>query len=162
MKRVSLLVEAAAVLARRARDVRVVVVGDGPLRGALESQIQALGVGDVVTLAGMQSRDRVRALQQTATASLLVSSWEGMPVSLLEAMACGCPVVGTDVPGIRDLIEHGRTGLLAASAAEAIADACQRVLDDPALAARLGAAARETVVERDSTRSHGVGPCVSV
>ena len=136
VKRVSLLVEAAAVLARRAPDVRVVVVGDGSLRSALESQIQALGLGDVVTLAGMQSRDRVRVLQQIATASLLVSSWEGMPVSLLEAMACGCPVVGTDVPGIRDLVEHGRTGMLAASTAEAIADACQRLLDDPALAAR--------------------------
>lgn len=151
VKRVSLLVEAAAVLAiRRGRGVRVVVVGDGQLRGALESQIQALGVGDMVTLVGAQQRDRVRALQRTATVSLLTSRSEGMPVSLLEAMACGCPVVGTDVPGIRDLVEHGRTGLLADSAAEAIASACQRLLDDPALAARLGAAARETMVERHS------------
>jgi glycosyltransferase involved in cell wall biosynthesis len=151
VKRMALLIEAAALLARqRPARLRLVVVGEGPLRPALEAQIRALGAGDVVHLAGALPRDDVRSLLRTATACVLTSSWEGMPVSLLEAMACGCPVIGTDVPGIRALVDDGRTGLLATGTAEAVAAACGRVLDDDGLRGRLGLAARAEVEQRFS------------
>lgn len=74
---------------------------------------------------------------------VLSTRWEGMPLALVEAMAAGCACVGTDVVGVREVIDPDHTGLLVPPAdANALADAIQRVLLDPALAERLGAAAR--------------------
>lgn len=74
---------------------------------------------------------------------VLSTRWEGMPLALVEAMAAGCACVGTDVVGVREVIDPDHTGLLVPPAdASALADAIQRVLLDPALAERLGAAAR--------------------
>jgi len=74
---------------------------------------------------------------------VLSTRWEGMPLALVEAMAAGCACVATDVVGVREVIDQGRTGLLVPPGdATALADALQQVLLDPAMAARLGAAAR--------------------
>lgn len=151
VKRLDLLIEAMAELkSARGPDFEMVLVGEGGLRHDLERQVHGLGLDDVVTFAGSVPRDRVRSLQRQARLSVLTSSSEGSPVSLLEAMACGRPVIGTDVPGIRDVIEHERTGLLAASDPRGIAAACARLLDDSEFATRLGRIAREVVVERYS------------
>lgn len=150
VKRLPLLIDAMAALRDSGRPFAMTLVGDGSLRRDVERHIARLGLGDLVRLAGLLPRDEVRRLQQTARAAVLTSAWEGMPVSVLEAMACGCPVVGTDVPGIRDLVTHERTGLLAPGEPAAIAAACARVLDDEPLAMRLAAAARTVVVERHS------------
>ncbi len=150
VKRLPLLIEAMAALRDTGRRFTLRLVGDGPIRRDLEARIDRLRLRDAVRLTGAQPRDEIRRLQQTARATLLTSSWEGMPVSLLEAMACGCPVIGTDVPGIRDLVQHEHTGLLAQSEPAAIAAACARVLDDDALAARLGTSARAVVTARHS------------
>ena len=122
------------------------VVGDGPDRGALEAQAAAAGIADRVTFAGWVPRERMGEHFLAAAAFVLPSHIEGMPNALLEAMAYGLPVVATDVPGNRDLIEHGCTGLLVepASAAE-LAPAIERVVGDAALRASLGAAARAYV-----------------
>lgn len=150
VKRLPLLLDAVAMLAGEGRNVKVQIVGDGSLRSDLEARRDALGLHDVVTFAGALPRGAVRDLLQSATVSALTSNWEGMPVSLLEAMACECPVVGTDVPGIRDLIDDDHTGLLAASAPASLAEAVSRVLDDPGLARRLGQSARRAVTARYS------------
>jgi glycosyltransferase involved in cell wall biosynthesis len=122
------------------------VVGDGPDRVALEAQAAAAGIADRVTFAGWVPRERMGEHFLAAAAFVLPSHIEGMPNAMLEAMAHGLPVVATDVPGNRDLVEHGRTGLLVPPAsAEALAAAIERVIGDAGLRARLGAAAREHV-----------------
>jgi glycosyltransferase involved in cell wall biosynthesis len=150
VKRLPLLIDAMAALRDSGRHFTMTLVGDGPLRPNLEHRVERLGLGGLVRLAGQLPRDEVRRLQQTARAAVITSAWEGMPVSVLEAMACGCPVVGTDVPGIRDLVTHERTGLLVPAEPEAIAAACARLLDAAPRAARRAAAARDVVVERYS------------
>ncbi|QTD47494.1 glycosyltransferase [Ottowia testudinis] len=75
---------------------------------------------------------------------VLSTHWEGMPLALVEAMAAGCACIGTDVLGVREVIEHGRTGLLVPPEdAPALAAALQRLLHDAALAEQLGQAARQ-------------------
>ncbi|ART50518.1 glycosyl transferase [Acidovorax carolinensis] len=74
---------------------------------------------------------------------VLSTRWEGMPLALVEAMAAGCACIGTDVVGVREVIDQGRTGLLVSPGdTDALADALQRLLQDASLAERLGAAAR--------------------
>lgn len=150
VKRLDLIVAAASVLRDRHPEARMLLVGDGPLRSALEAQVAALGVQHVVTFAGALGPDRVRELLRDAAGCLLTSAWEGMPVSLLEAMACGCPVIGTAVPGIRDVVDHEDTGLLCPPDAEAIAAACGRLLDAPETADQLRTRARARVAGRYS------------
>lgn len=146
VKRPDLLVDAAGVLAQtHGPRLRVLLAGEGPLRLTLERQIVARGLTGRVVLAGATSRAQTRDLMRAASICVLTSRWEGMPVSLLEAMACECPVVATDVPGIRDLVTHQVEGLLVASTADAIAAACARLLDDSALGSRLGSAGRRLV-----------------
>lgn len=85
----------------------------------------------------------------TAQIAVLPSYREGLPLSLLEAAACGRPMVATDVPGCREVVEHEKTGLLVPPRDPvALADAIARLADDPELRARLGRAARERVLER--------------
>ena len=90
--------------------------------------------------------NRELAVQFARSAMYLQPSlWEGHPKALIEAMACGRPVIGGDAPGIREVIEHEVTGLLCATTPAAIRDAVSRLRHDPALAARLGAGARRYV-----------------
>jgi len=79
---------------------------------------------------------------------VLPSQYEGTPKALLEAMACGLAVVGTNVPGIRELIQDGVNGLLCEPDVKAISEAIARLLNDAELRARLGRAARRFVEER--------------
>src|SRR3546814_17832635 len=81
---------------------------------------------------------------------VLPSSYEGHPKTLLEAMACGAAVIGTDVPGIREVIEDGRTGLLCAPTAAALRDAIERLLSDEPLRRRLGGNARQQIQMTES------------
>jgi glycosyltransferase involved in cell wall biosynthesis len=75
---------------------------------------------------------------------VLSTHWEGMPLALVEAMAAGCACVASDVDGVQGVIEHEVTGLLVPeSDAPALADALARLLTEPGLAERLGAAARQ-------------------
>jgi glycosyltransferase involved in cell wall biosynthesis len=122
------------------------VVGDGPDREALQTQAKAAGIAGRVTFSGWVARERIGDHFRAAAAFALPSHIEGMPNALLEAMAHALPVVATDVPGSRDLVEHERTGLLVpAASADALARALERLIGDPALRVRLGAAARAHV-----------------
>jgi glycosyltransferase involved in cell wall biosynthesis len=81
---------------------------------------------------------------------VLPSKWEGMPKALVEAMACGLPVIGTDVPGIRDLIDHGRNGYLCEPGERGIRSAIASLIEDPQVGARLGQEARKFAASRFS------------
>jgi glycosyltransferase involved in cell wall biosynthesis len=81
---------------------------------------------------------------------ILPSFYEGHPKALIEAMACGLPVIGADSPGIRELIRHGETGYLCGTEPESIREAIQDLLDSPTLSAQMGHHARQFVIENYS------------
>ena len=125
----------------RADSFEAVVVGEGPDRGPLEREIESLGLGGSVRLAG-ERRD-VPDLLAAADVFVLPSSSEGMPVSVLEAMAAGLPVVASRVGGVPEEVVDGETGLLVRPGdAAALAAALDSLLGDANVRRRLGAAGR--------------------
>ncbi len=126
-------------------DAELVVVGSGRLRGDLEREARQRGVA--ARFLGNVPHRQLPGILNSSSLFVLPSHYEGHPKALLEAMACGRACVGTDVPGTRELIRHGETGLLCGTSADQIRSATRSLLDDRALAATLGARARESVVE---------------
>lgn len=122
----------------------LLLAGDGALRGSLTAQASALGIAERVHFLGMR-RD-VPSLMKIAEAFVFPSRTEGLPNAILEAFACGCPVVTTDAPGCRDLVIAGATGLGTRVGDEAgLAEAVIRIMSDKSLASFLAAAARHEV-----------------
>jgi len=129
---------------RRTREATLLLVGEGPYRPTVERLIAEQGLGPCVKLLGR--RTDVPSLLKMADAFLFCSRTEGLPNSLLEAMAAGLPVVATDVPGCRDVIIEGKTGLLArAGSATEIERRLAQVLGNRRLAANLGRQAQAWV-----------------
>ena len=122
-------------------EAKLTIAGSGPCRGALEGLCRDLGLSTSVTFTGRLDNAQVAELYRAADLLLNASRVDNMPVSLLEAMASGVPIVTTNVGGIPYLVEDGRTALLVPSADPvAMADAALRVLGNPELAERLRAA----------------------
>jgi glycosyltransferase involved in cell wall biosynthesis len=146
------LIAAIGALRAAGRAAALAVVGDGPLRAALAESAERLGVASHVELLG--DRADVRDVLAALDVFVLPSRTEGMSNALLEAMATGLPVVATAVGGTPEVIADGSSGLLVpVDDPAAMAAAIVRVLDDPSLAGRLGAAARQTVEERYGAKS---------
>jgi glycosyltransferase involved in cell wall biosynthesis len=128
-------------------DVRLKIVGKGPLRGKLTEMVRERGIEDRVEFLGHVDRDRLVSLYQQATVHVVPSHYEGLPTVLLEAMACGRPVVATAVSGSLDVLVDDANGVLVPPRSpEAMAIALNELLDDPDRQERLGRAARETVL----------------
>ncbi len=127
--------------------VHLAVIGDGELRPALEASVRAAGLGDRVHFTGW--RYDLAATLPDLDVVALTSRNEGTPVALIEALATGGAVVATDVGGVRSVVVHDETGLLApAGNPGAVADALRQLLADPERRARLGAAGRRHVRDR--------------
>lgn len=149
VKRQDVLIRAFVELRRHHPAARLLVVGDGPDRPALEALAREIGLSDAVAFAGQRSRPE--PLFRLFSVFALTSRSEGMPVALLEAWAAGVPAVCTAVGGLPELIADGRTGFLVPpDDPSAVAAALDRVLTDPAVAAELGTAGRREVRERYS------------
>jgi glycosyltransferase involved in cell wall biosynthesis len=147
------LLDAAALVARAKPGVHWILVGDGELRSELEAQARRLGLASCVHFTG--SRDDVADVLALADVFVLPSESEGFGRVLVEAMAMGRPVVATNIGGIPDVVLDGMTGLLVERAAPAaLADAVRALLDDPARAARLGAAGRARAESTFSLGAH--------
>jgi glycosyltransferase involved in cell wall biosynthesis len=145
------LLDAMALLAGQVGDVRLLLVGDGELRPALEEQAASLGLGERVIFAGARPdvERTLRAMDVFAMSSL----WEGLPTVVMEAMAAGVPVVATDIPGNNDLVRHGETGwLVAVSDARAMAERLRLALED-AQRSVVAERARSDVAEHYSMRA---------
>lgn len=146
------LVEAARVLEDRSVPFEVTIIGGGPGRELLEERIAALDVGDRVKLLGPMPQEKLLPLLEEADCFVLPcvtaedGDKDGIPVSLMEAMAFGIPCVSTSLSGIPELIAHEDEGLLVPEKdAGALADALERLARDPALRERLGVAGRKKV-----------------
>lgn len=146
------LIDALAELAAKGVDFRCRVVGGGGMREELEARIGTAGLAGKVELLGARTHEEVK--EEYAKADLFVQSSvvvaggdrDGVPNSVLEAMATGLGVVGTDVAGIPEVILDGETGLVVpAGDRVALAAAIESLLTDTALRARLGGAARRKV-----------------
>lgn len=137
------LIEAVARLRDAGVPLTLRLVGDGPERGVLMETIARLSLGEQVTLVGELPPAAVREELRGADIFCLPSFSEGLPVSIMEAMAAGVPVVTTWIAGIPELAVDGVTALTVPPArADALADALRRLTDDPALAGQLAQAAR--------------------
>lgn len=129
---------------RRQPKARLALIGFGPLEEALESEVRSLGLGDCVRFIGKVPHDEMPGYLAAADVFVLPSivspsgDTEGLGVVLLEALAAGTPVVASRVGGIPDIVKDGETGLLVAEKQpEALAEAILRLLEQPALGARL-------------------------
>lgn len=128
LKRHSLMIEALAQLP----GVELVIVGEGPERAAIEKLARERGVGDRVRLLGRVQQDRLPAIYSAADILLLVSRQEGWPNVLLESMACGTPVIVSDLPGITDIVGAAEAGrILADATPSCLADAAMTLLAAP-------------------------------
>jgi glycosyltransferase involved in cell wall biosynthesis len=145
------LLEAFAAVRCESPDARLLLVGDGPLEDQVRRRVAALGLQDAVTMTGL--RTDVPQLLQAMDVFVSTSLWEGLPRTIIEAMATGLPVVTTPADGVVDVLDDGRTGrLVAAGSPHLIAAAVLELLREPAVAARLGHIAREQVQEFDASR----------
>lgn len=145
-KGLDILVEAFARLAPQHPALRLVVVGDGPLRPGLEARVVALGLGERVAFVGARTAEGVAIAMRGAAVLAMPSLAEGLGLVAAEALACACPVVASDIPGVRDVVRAEETGLLVpAGDAGALADALAQLLADPARAAALAAGGRAHV-----------------
>jgi len=147
-----LLVEATARLRAKGIKLELVLVGDGPLRGEIESAIERHGLDDTVRITGWISSDGVRNELLAARALVLPTFAEGLPVVIMEAMALRRPVLSTFVAGIPELVRAGENGwLFPAGSLHELAAAMEDCLSRPvAEIQRMGDAAYDRVIERHS------------
>jgi glycosyltransferase involved in cell wall biosynthesis len=140
-------VEAFAHVARAHPDARAVIVGDGPMKAGLETRAASLGLAE--RLHWVPFRDEIAPLLVDMDVIVMPSRTEGFPMLLLEAMALARPVVASEVGGIPEVIERGRSGWLCPRAdAAAFGEVVSRVLEHPEARRLVGEQARRTVLER--------------
>jgi glycosyltransferase involved in cell wall biosynthesis len=156
-KGLSDLVQAMVGIVRRHPMARLRIAGHGPLHTKLKALVGQNGLAGQVELLGhVDSRNRLRDLYRDAWALILPSHHESMPTVLLEAMACGTPVISTDVGSVSDVVANGTNGLLIPPRAPGeLARATCLLLSDAGLRNRLGTAARRSVEERFSWEAVG-------
>jgi len=143
----NVLFEAWPAVLREVPDARLVIVGDGPYRDRLDPQVAALGIGATLSFVGR----RVNVTEWLSAFDIFtLPSWgdEGVPQAIMQAMACGLPVVSTPVGGITEAVVADRTGLLVPPRdAHALAEALVRLLRDARLRKVMGAAALQYATE---------------
>jgi glycosyltransferase involved in cell wall biosynthesis len=151
-KGLPLLIEASALLRDRGVDLRVWIVGKGRARPQLEALIRGLKLKGVVELVGPQNQGEVRERYRAAHLYVLPcvvgadGNRDGLPVSIVEALACGLPVISTPVTGIPEAVRHRENGLLVPPGdPRALAAAIEELHRDPLLYARLRENARPSV-----------------
>lgn len=140
-------VRAALALRQRCPEAQMVMVGDGPMRAALQSLAQDLGVADMLHFAGV--RENMPEVYNALDVLVNSSHTEAMPLTLMEAMASGLPVVATRVGGVPDIVAEGETGFLVAPGDAAdIAARTALLLADPALRTHMAVQARQRALEK--------------
>jgi glycosyltransferase involved in cell wall biosynthesis len=136
--------------------VQLVIAGEGPERESLETQSRELGVADRVVFLGALPREQIVELFHAADATILSSSWENFPHTVVEALAVGTPVLAMEVGGVAEVLHDGVNGLVvAAGDTDALTGAVRRFFADDELRARLRAAAAPSVAAYAPERVFG-------
>jgi glycosyltransferase involved in cell wall biosynthesis len=147
-KRIIDVARALAAASAALTGVRGVMCGDGPESDTVSRLLNDLPGGERVKLLGAIDPDEVRREMLTASCVVLLSDYEGLPIALMEGMACGLvPIVTEMRSGISELVRHEVNGLVVPDRGPGFVAAVRRLRDDPALRQRLGAAARRTIEE---------------
>lgn len=133
-------------------NLRLDLIGDGELRQEMEALAEALGIKEKVSFLGAQSN--VSPYLHDADLFLLPSRYEGMPMTLIEAMGTGLPIVATVVGGVPDMLKNGEDGLTVPCEEDAVVNACKALISDEALREKLGRAARKSA-DRFSAQTMG-------
>ncbi len=155
MKGHAYLIEACALLKARGVDFRCLLVGDGPLQSQTEAHVARLGLKEEVLFLGNLPREEIRELWRQADIATLPSmqgrrgDMDGVPVALMEAMACCLPVVCTEISGLPELVAHGISGsVVPPGDANALAEALERLCMNPELRRAMGQEGRR-IVEKE-------------
>jgi len=152
-KGLDVLMAALAALSVRGTEVRLVLVGSGPLDGALRDKARDLGLEEQVCFEGAVGQDDIARYYREADVFCLPSFAEGLPVVLMEAMATGRPVVATRITGIPELVDDGVSGFLVApGSVEQLVGALERLAASRELREQMGLAGRQKVVEAFDAR----------
>ena len=147
VKRIQDLVYAMRIVTKEVPDARLVLVGNGPERHKIERLVDRLDLGKHVDFTGFRSD--ISHLLGCTDVVVLCSETESTPLTLLEGMSCGLPVVATEVGGIPEIVENGVNGyLVPPKHPEAIAEKILELNADPKLRRRLGGAARERILDQ--------------
>jgi colanic acid/amylovoran biosynthesis glycosyltransferase len=150
-KRISDVTRAFCRVVKEIPGTEAVIYGDGPERRAVEEILATDGAGLPVWLGGVVTSDRVQERLLDCQVIVLLSDYEGLPIALMEAMACGCvPVCLRVRSGIPELVEDNVTGLLVNDRGDDFVKAIRRLRDDPILWERLSRAARSFINPRFS------------
>ncbi len=146
VKGVQYLLGAMSIVHQELPEAKLILVGDGEERELLESLTDSLGIRECVEFAGRVPHERVQDYMNLAEVFVLPSLSEGFPVTILEAMACGLPIVATRVGGVPDIIEDGANGyLINTKNPEQIAEALLKLLQDEQLREDISGNNREEV-----------------
>lgn len=153
-KGLNVLLKALPLLRDKWPEIKLVIVGDGPERGRLESLACELGLVDMVTFVGRKSNDETIDYYRKAGVFVMPSivaadgDQEGLGLVSIEAMGCGCPVVASDLAAIQDVVIDRVTGLLfSCGSSQSLAETLECLFVDRELAERLSIAARDYVLQ---------------
>jgi len=145
IKRISLLLKVFKRVARERDDVKLLIVGDGPLKSLI---LEAMKEDSRILYLG--PREDVNMIMAASDVLILPSRSEGVPSVILEAQACGMPVIASRTGGIPDVVKHGRTGLLVdVNDLHGLIRALRRLINNPELRRTMGQEARRLIKERD-------------
>jgi glycosyltransferase involved in cell wall biosynthesis len=153
IKNVRLLIDAMAIVRSRVPATHLLIVGDGPAGAALRSRAIELDLADAVTFAGSVPHRQTPAFYRAADVFALSSDFDNSPNAILEAMACGLPVVATDVGGVRDFVAEPGGAMVPPGDAAALAQALERYLAQPDAARAAGVFNRAKVSAEFSWRA---------
>jgi glycosyltransferase involved in cell wall biosynthesis len=129
-------------------NIVLLLIGSGPLLSRIQNLTRAFGLQDNIVFRGPLSHEELPNIMNRASLFVLPSLMEGMPYVLLETMACGVPVVGSNIPGINEIVKPGVNGLLVPPQdPRTLASAILSLLDDEMLRRSMGQKAREAMVE---------------
>jgi glycosyltransferase involved in cell wall biosynthesis len=143
------LVKSAEYVRQSIPNVKFILTGKGPLEKLLKKTIHMIGLDENFSFLGYIGRDELLRLYQNAMVYVLPSYYEGLPTTLLEAMACGTPTVATNVPGNSEVVSDGITGFLVPPRnPEELADAILKILSNDTLRRRMGDKCREEVIRK--------------
>jgi len=130
-----LLFEAFSTAIKDGKNIQLKIVGDGPLKNELIEYANNLGISEKVEFLGQ--RDDIPYLLESSDIFMLSSLWEGLPLSVLEAMAAGLPIISTDVGGVKDIVKDNGI-LVEKSNAEKLCEAITKLVDDSTLREEMG------------------------